>query len=56
MDQDLITQALKELYLIQEKTLLEVQNYLSLKYKIDLDQKVLTLRLQKILQEDKAVA
>lgn len=56
MHQDLITQALKEIHLIQEKSLREVQDYLSLKYKIDLDHNVLTLRLKKLIQEDKAVA
>lgn len=56
MEHDLITLALKELHLVQEKKLKEVQDYLGLKYKIDLDEQVLRLRLKKLLQEDKAVA
>ena len=56
MENDLITQAIRDLHFAKEKSLKKVQNYLSLRYKIDLDQKALELRVNKISQEEKAVA
>ncbi len=56
MENDLITLALKELYFQNQKSLKDVKNYLSLKYKIDLDEAVLELRMSKLSQEEKAVA
>ncbi len=56
MENDLITQALKDLHIAQNKSLKDVQNYLSLRYRIDLELRVLEIRLSKIEQEEKAVA
>ncbi|MDN3205217.1 hypothetical protein [Algoriphagus sediminis] len=56
MENDLIIQALKELHLAQQKSLKDVQNYLSMRYRIDLEESVLEIRLRKISQEEKAVA
>ncbi|MHA7129720.1 hypothetical protein [Algoriphagus namhaensis] len=56
MANDLITQTLKDLYLRQQKSLNDIRNYFSMKYRIDLDEKVLKIRLKKLLGEEQAVA
>lgn len=56
MEKDLITQAIQTIYLQNGKDLKEVSQYLNLKYRIDAEPLVLQKRLQKMLQEEKAVA
>lgn len=56
MNRDLINLALQEIVLRDVKDLKEVQQYLRMKYRIEVDQLVLEKRLQKLLQTEKAVA
>ncbi|WP_157963247.1 hypothetical protein [Algoriphagus litoralis] len=56
MNRDLITLALQEFVLKEGKELNEVQQYLRMKHRLDVDQLVLKRRLEKILQTEKAVA
>lgn len=56
MNKDLITGAIQAIHLQNGKDLKEVSQYLNLKYRIDADLLVLQKRLQKMLQEEKAVA
>ncbi len=56
MNRDLISQALQEVVLRDGKNLKEAQQYLRMKYRVEADELVLERRLEKILQEEKAVA
>ncbi|WP_425637179.1 hypothetical protein ACPUEN_17265 [Algoriphagus yeomjeoni] len=56
MAKDLITEALQTIHLQHGKDLKEVGQYLNMKYRIDVEPVVLQKRLQKMLQEEKAVA
>lgn len=56
MNRDLITLALQEFVLRDGKELNEVQQYLRMKYNLDVDQVILKRRLEKMLQIEKAVA
>lgn len=56
MDKGLINQTIQYLHLENEKSLLEVKQYLSMKYRIDLEVEVIEKRLGKMIQEEKAVA
>jgi hypothetical protein len=56
MEKDLITQALQEIVLKGGKGLPEVQQYLMMRFRIKTESYVLSRRLKKILNEEKAVA
>lgn len=56
MERDLITLSLQLVHLQNGQDLKEVQQYLKLKYRIDVDLAVLQHRLEKLLLEEKAVA
>jgi len=56
MERDLITQALQEIALRNGKDLTEVHQYLLMRYRIQIDPLVLSKRLKKIIEEEKAVA
>ena len=56
MDKDLITDALQTIHLQHGKDLKEVAQYLTMKYRIEVELLVLQNRLKKLLQEEKAVA
>lgn len=56
MNRDLITTALQEIVLRDGKDLKEAQQYLRMRFRIDAEQVVLKKRLEKLLQEEKAVA
>ncbi|TDQ14617.1 hypothetical protein DFQ04_3205 [Algoriphagus boseongensis] len=56
MEKDLITQALQEVVLKGGKGLPEVQQYLLMRYRIQTENLVLSKRLEKMLNEEKAVA
>lgn len=56
MDRGLITIALQEIVLRDGKDLQEAQQYLRMKYRIDVEHEVLRRRLEKMLQTEKAVA
>jgi len=56
MNRDIITQTLQEFVLKEGKGLHEVQQYLRMKYRLEADQLVLKIRLEKIQQTEKAVA
>jgi len=56
MEKDLITQALQTIHLQNGKNLIEVSQYLNMKYRIDAEPLVLEHRLKKLLLEEKAVA
>lgn len=56
MEEGLINRALKRLVIEDGKDLREVQQYLLMKYKIDVEQPVLQRRLEKMSIHKKAVA
>ncbi|WP_157366906.1 Clr5 domain-containing protein [Algoriphagus vanfongensis] len=56
MEPGIINQAIKKFCLSQGKDLKEVIQYLKLKYQIDADESVLRRRLEKIVDNEKAVA
>lgn len=56
MEKDVITVALQELVMKEGKSLSEVKNYLRLKFRMEVDELVLSSRLKKIHQAEKAVA
>lgn len=56
MERDLITQTLERIVLKEGKELLEVQSYLNMRFRISVDLTCLTKRLQKLMQDEKAVA
>ena len=56
MEKDLINRALERLNSSEFKDLAEVKQYLKMKYRIDAEDQVLGKRLEKILNEEKAVA
>jgi chromosomal replication initiation ATPase DnaA len=56
MEKDLITQALKEIVVKGRKGLPEVQRYLLKRFRIKIESFVLSRRLKKLLNEEKAVA
>jgi len=56
MEKGLITRAIQTLHLEKEKSLLEVKQYLSMKYKIDMEVQAIEKRLRKLIQDEKAVA
>ncbi|SDD62711.1 hypothetical protein SAMN04488104_104227 [Algoriphagus faecimaris] len=56
MEKGLINRALEKLNVSDFKDLAEVKQYLKMKYRIDIDDLVLQKRLEKILNEEKAVA
>ena len=56
MERDLITLALQEIAIKKSKDLKEVQQYLMMRHRIKIDPLALSKRLQKILEEEKAVA
>lgn len=56
MEKDLITQALQTIFIQNGKDLHEVQQYLNLKYRMNVDELVLQQRAEKLLADKKAVA
>lgn len=56
MNRDLISLALQEFVLRDGKDLKEAQQYLRMRFRIDVEQLVLKKRLEKLLQTEKAVA
>jgi len=56
MEKDLITQALQTIFIQNGKDLTEVQQYLNLKYRMNVDELVLQQRINKLVTEKKAVA
>jgi hypothetical protein len=56
MDRDIILQALQEMTLRDGKSLKEVQQYLRMRYRVEVDDLVLKRRLEIIDQTEKAVA
>lgn len=56
MEEGLINRALKRLVIEEGNHLREVQQYLLMKFKIDVDLSVLQKRLEKMLTQGKAVA
>lgn len=56
MNRDLITTALQEIVLRDGKDLKEAQQYLRMRYHIDVEKAVLSRRLKKLHQAEKAVA
>ncbi len=56
MEKDLINASLHSLCIQNAKSITEVAQYLQMKYRMDVEVQVLQSRLNKILQEEKAVA
>lgn len=56
MDRDIILRALQEMTLRDGKSLKEVQQYLRMRYRLEVDDLVLKRRLEKTHQSEKAVA
>lgn len=56
MEEGLINRALKRLVIEEGNDLREVQQYLLMKFRIDVDQRVLQKRLDKMSIQEKAVA
>lgn len=56
MEEGLINRALKRLVIEEGKDLREVQQYLLMKFRIDVEQLVLQKRLDKMSIQEKAVA
>ncbi len=56
MENDLINLALQDIYIRDNKELQDVHQYLLMKYRMEVDLLVLQKRLEKILNEEKAVA
>ena len=56
MERDLITLALQDMVLKEGKELSEVQQYLRMRYRIEVDPTILSKRMKKLTQEEKAVA
>lgn len=56
MEKDVITIALQELVTKEGKSLSDVKHYLRLKFRLEVDELVLSGRLKKIQQGEKAVA
>lgn len=56
MEKDVITVALQELVTKEGKSLSDVKHYLRLKFRMEVDEMVLSSRLKKIQQTEKAVA
>lgn len=56
MDEGLINRALKRFVIEEGTDLREVQQYLLMKFKIDVEQSVLQKRLEKMSTQQKAVA
>jgi predicted transcriptional regulator len=56
MERDLIFLALQEIIFRDGKDLKEVQQYLRMKYRMEVDELVLKRRLEKLIKTEKAVA
>ncbi|NVK49326.1 MAG: hypothetical protein HWE09_06130 [Cyclobacteriaceae bacterium] len=56
MEPGIINKALKQLCIEESKGLAEVAQYLKMRYRIDSDEIVLKKRLEKLLNQEKAVA
>jgi hypothetical protein len=56
MEKDLINSSLHSLCIQKAKSITEVILYLQMKYRLDVEESVLMKRLNKMLQEEKAVA
>lgn len=56
MERDLITQVLHSICLQEGKDIKDVHQYLLMKYRIEVEELVLKKRLQKLMNEEKAVA
>ncbi|MBN3581116.1 hypothetical protein JYB64_01880 [Algoriphagus aestuarii] len=56
MERGLITQALHAICLQEGKDVKDVQQYLLMKYRIEVEELVLKKRLEKLMNEGKAVA
>jgi hypothetical protein len=56
MEPGIINKALKQLCVVESKPISEVVQYLKLRYQIDADEMILKKRLEKILNNEQAVA
>ncbi|NVJ84977.1 MAG: hypothetical protein HWE15_01660 [Algoriphagus sp.] len=56
MEPGIINNALKQFCVEESKSLADVVQYLKMKYRIDADELILKKRLEKLLNQEKAVA
>lgn len=56
MEKDLINSALHSLCIRNSKSISEASQYLKMKFRLEIDEKILRKRLNSMMQQEKAVA